>query len=263
MLVGGPLFFACSNRQPIVPPVPIPWVDPSRCLAPCSGPSPGSLVTVNSQGELSRSGRFRIVKEAQPGLQALLQEAKMVGLSLWVNGAYRTHVEQEAQFSKTTEVGRFARPGHSEHELGVAVDLDYPGNSAESFLLARGPTYGFLTSYPARKEHLTGFRHEPWHQRFVGVQLAEELTRRGLSLQEYLDQDPTRGHWGDCSDCSSPLARAPCASEDAGGRCDGAILRWCWRGAAAAVDCSSSGGHCDSASLRCIPAQSSLFQRSE
>lgn len=243
------LGLACS--RPPGAPAAIPWVDPSRCLSPCAGPSPDHLVTIDARGRLAVQGRFRLERSAQPPLEALLREATAAGLLIQVSGAHRSHAEQETHFARSPEVGRFARPGHSEHELGLAVDLDYPGDSAEAFLRERAPAHGFITSYPAGKERQTGFRHEPWHQRYVGQKLAMELSSRGLTLQEYLEQHPERGRWGDCGDCPSPLARAPCPPEDAPGRCDGSVLRWCLRGASASVDCSSSGKRCDPATLTC------------
>jgi hypothetical protein len=197
----------------------------------------------------------------QPALQALLAEAARAGLTLHLNGAFRTHQEQAELFARSPDLGRFARPGHSEHELGLAVDLDYPGTSAEAFLASRAPHHGFITSYPAGKERRTGFRFEPWHQRYVGAALALRLAEKGLTLQEFLEQNPGLGRWGDCSDCASALARAPCAPEDAAGRCDGGVLRWCMNGAAAAVDCEAAGGRCDPRALRCEEAPAQPPQR--
>jgi hypothetical protein len=197
----------------------------------------------------------------QPALQALLAEAARAGLTLRLNGAFRTHQEQAELFARSPDLGRFARPGHSEHELGLAVDLDYPGTSAEAFLASRAPHHGFTTSYPAGKERRTGFRFEPWHQRYVGAELALRLAEKGLTLQEFLEQNPGLGRWGDCSDCASALARAPCPPEDAAGRCDGGVLRWCMNGAAAAVDCEAAGGRCDPRTLRCEEAPAQPPQR--
>jgi hypothetical protein len=242
------LELACSP-----PPAPLPWVDPARCLVPCAGPPPGRLIRIDAQGNLTPSGPFRIDRDAQPSLRALLREAADRGLSLRIGSAHRSHAEQERLFTGSREPGRFARPGHSEHELGLAVDLDYPDASAEPFLRERAPAHGFTTSYPAGKEHRTGFRHEPWHQRYVGEPLARELASRGLSLQEFFERHPERGRWGDCSDCTSPLAWSPCPPEDRPGRCDGPVLRWCMSGASASVDCSSTGRRCDPVDLTCAP----------
>ena len=236
----------------------LPWVDPTRCLEPCAGPDPSHLVTIDERGQFA-SGPFRIDRQVQPALASLVTEAAATGHWLRVLSAHRHHAEQERFFAVEPEVGRFARPGHSEHELGLAVDLDYDDASLE-FLRRRGPAYGFVTSYPAGREHRTGFRSEPWHQRHVGAPLAAELTARGLTLQEYLEANPTRGRWGACSGCRSPLARASCDTPVA--RCDGDVLRWCMPGdaseheAPAAVGCRASDSCCDPSHGRCGPCSS-------
>lgn len=247
-LALGCIFVACSRpRAPAPRDEPLPWVDPARCLAPCSGPDPARLVSIDERGRLADPGRFRVDRSVQPPLAALILEAERQGFGLMVNGAHRTHAEQAAFFLQETEIGRYARPGHSEHELGLAVDLDYPDDRSLAFLQARGPTFGFVTSYPPGKERRTGFRSEPWHQRFVGPALALDLSARGLTLQEHLEASPSLGRWGDCSDCASSASRAPCGAVDARGRCDGTVLRWCMGGSLAAVDCSATGLACDAA----------------
>lgn len=242
---------SCAWRPAAVTRAPVPWVDPARCLSPCEGPGPGQLVGIDDRGRLA-DGPHRIDRDAQPALAALLAEASGQGLFLRITGAHRTHLAQEQYFTTVPEIGRFARPGHSEHELGLAVDLDHDDESL-AFLRRRGPAHGFVTSYPAGREHRTGFRAEPWHQRYVGPALAAELTARDLTLQEYLEASPSLGRSGDCSDCRSPLARASCDVPAA--RCDGDVLRWCMAGAGhnapAAVDCRTSGGCCDPTAGRC------------
>ncbi|RYE88941.1 MAG: hypothetical protein EOO75_12630, partial [Myxococcales bacterium] len=219
----------------------------------CAGPEPGRLVSIDDLGRPA-DGPYRIDADVQPALAALLAEASGQGHFLRVVGAHRTHLVQEELFATGPEIGRFARPGHSEHELGLAVDLDHDDGSL-AFLRRRGPAHGFITSYPAGREHRTGFRAEPWHQRYVGPALAAELTARDLTLQEYLESSPARGRWGDCSDCRSPLARARCDTSTV--RCDGDVLRWCMAGdgpgheAPAAVDCRTTGGCCDPEAGRC------------
>ena len=254
------LTVSCRSSGPAPAPGPderLAWVDPTRCLAPCSGPTPDRLMTIDAHG-MPADGPFRIDRQAQPALAALIAEAYTAGLSLRVISAYRDHTEQERAFSAESEVGRFARPGHSEHELGLAVDLDVD-EATLSFLKRRGPVHGFVTSYPAGHEHVTGFRAEPWHQRYVGVTTAGELTARGLTLQEHLAANPSRARWGDCSDCRSPLSHAPCTTRSP--RCEGEVLQWCMAGdapgheASAAVDCGASGGCCDAVAGRCGPCR--------
>jgi LAS superfamily LD-carboxypeptidase LdcB len=90
-----------------------------------------------------------------------------------------------------------AEPGHSEHQLGTTVDLtsaDVGYGLVESFasapagewLLANSHQYGFALSYPAGQEHVTGYAHEPWHYRYIGLDAADEWKASGLTLIEYL-----------------------------------------------------------------------------
>lgn len=100
-----------------------------------------------------------------------------------------------------------ARPGHSEHHTGFAIDLgerkekidfvcpDFPDAGVCGRFARMAARYGFVLRYPAGKEKVTGIAHEPWHYRFVGVPHALIMEERGLTLEEYLDL--LRNHrWG-------------------------------------------------------------------
>ena len=83
-----------------------------------------------------------------------------------------------------------ARPGHSEHQTGLAIDLndvsDTFGETPEGqWVAAHGAEYGFILRYPAGKEDETGYMYEPWHIRYVGEKTAQEITDSGLCLEEY------------------------------------------------------------------------------
>lgn len=201
-------------------------------------------MSIDDQGRLDRAGTRQIDSLAQPHLEALLATAREAGHTTRINWAFRSHSQQEDMYLHTAEIGRVARPGHSEHELGLAVDLDYPDDEALALLLREAPGRGFVQSYPDGKQKVTGFRHEPWHFRFVGGAIAREVASSGLTLEEYFRQHPRLGRSGRCEDCPSALSREPCRGLDARGRCEGSVLRWCFEGAATAVDCSTSGRRC-------------------
>ena len=83
-----------------------------------------------------------------------------------------------------------ARPGHSEHQTGLAFDLNraassFEGTPAALWIEAHCAQYGFIVRFPKGKEAFTGFIYEPWHVRYVGQPLAQELTDSGLCLEEY------------------------------------------------------------------------------
>lgn len=77
-----------------------------------------------------------------------------------------------------------AVPGTSEHHLGLAIDI--AGEGAQAWLAEHCWEYGFIVRYPDGKTELTGIIYEPWHYRYVGVELALELRDSGLCLEEYM-----------------------------------------------------------------------------
>ncbi len=85
-----------------------------------------------------------------------------------------------------------AVPGTSEHQLGLAVDVNpdtrySTGDQVYGWLAEHAQEYGFIRRYPPDKTDVTGISNEPWHYRYVGVEAAEEMTRMDLCLEEYLD----------------------------------------------------------------------------
>ena len=79
-----------------------------------------------------------------------------------------------------------AVPGTSEHQLGLAIDVAC-GNDAYAWLAQHSWEYGFILRYPYGKTELTGILYEPWHFRYVGVELASELFELGLCMEEYMN----------------------------------------------------------------------------
>ncbi|NLO21502.1 MAG: M15 family metallopeptidase, partial [Syntrophomonadaceae bacterium] len=84
-----------------------------------------------------------------------------------------------------------ANPGSSEHQLGIAVDINPAGDqftddSLYQWLKCNSFRYGFILRYPADKTDITGTLYEPWHYRYVGKEAAAEICARGLCLEEYL-----------------------------------------------------------------------------
>ena len=88
-----------------------------------------------------------------------------------------------------------AKPGHSEHQTGLAVDLTtadqycrlercFGDTAAGKWLAANTPAYGFILRYPDGKEAATGYTYEPWHFRYVGPEFAKALVESGLTLDE-------------------------------------------------------------------------------
>lgn len=91
-----------------------------------------------------------------------------------------------------------APPGTSEHNLGLAVDFlfedynylteKYKDTPAYTWMMAHCAEYGFILRFPENKQDITGVTFEPWHYRYVGVDAAREIMRRGVTLEEYLQE---------------------------------------------------------------------------
>jgi D-alanyl-D-alanine carboxypeptidase len=83
-----------------------------------------------------------------------------------------------------------AEPGTSEHELGLAVDINADGGEdpwgVYSWLAENAYQYGFILRYPEGKTEITGIAYEPWHYRYVGTEAAAEIHEQGITLEEYL-----------------------------------------------------------------------------
>ena len=143
-----------------------------------------------------------------PDLQAMFDAARRNGLELTVRSGYRTKETQkqvledkEAEFITEGFSGRdarklarewVARPGHSEHELGLAVDINAeedgsPKEALYSWLVRNSWKYGFICRYPTEKSEITHVEHEPWHYRYVGKDHARAMYEKNLCLEEYVE----------------------------------------------------------------------------
>lgn len=143
--------------------------------------------------------------EAAAALDAMLRDCRAAGFYPQIRSGYRNYSVQQALLNNKVAEGYsygeaiqiVAIPGTSEHQTGLAVDI---ADSTYTLLNARqGETaiqgwlhehcweYGFIVRYPVGTTAITGIIYEPWHYRYVGVELAKELTESGLCLEEYLD----------------------------------------------------------------------------
>ena len=154
----------------------------------------------------------RIDSRVYPELQAMMDAARAAGYQPLICSSFRTWDKQEELFerkvasclasaSSRAEAEAqaalwVARPGASEHQMGLAVDivdkeyqlLDQAQESrpVQQWLMAHCAEYGFILRYPTDKSALTGVGYEPWHYRYVGKDAAQAITSAGLCLEEYL-----------------------------------------------------------------------------
>lgn len=145
----------------------------------------------------------RIIAE----LKLLLQAAQNDGVKLWLSSGYRSSSKQKELYErKVTEYHQrglsaieaeacaatiVARPGTSEHQLGLAIDFNgvlssFKGTKGYQWLLNNAAEYGFILRYPEDKYEITGVIFEPWHFRYVGKYHAKTIMEMGITLEEYL-----------------------------------------------------------------------------
>lgn len=152
-------------------------------------------------------------KRAYSALQTMMDDARSQGLSPLICSSYRTQEKQRELYTRQVkkymergyerkkalqEAAKWvARPGTSEHQTGLALDIVSQGyqmldNNQENtpeqkWLMKNAYRYGFILRYPEDKARLTGIGYEPWHYRYVGKKAAKEIYKRGICLEEYLN----------------------------------------------------------------------------
>ena len=167
---------------------------------------PPDLVEVQIPFTFADKSEKRMLREeAALHLQELFAAAKENGVILYGVSGYRSYQTQKWIFAYN--IGRFgseeeanqisARPGESEHQSGLAMDVSSQsvnyglfesfGDTKEyEWLKDNAHLYGYIIRYPQGKEHITEYTYEPWHLRYVGVELAKELYENDFSYEEYL-----------------------------------------------------------------------------
>lgn len=153
--------------------------------------------------EIIQSNGVSLRAEAMDAYQKLITGAKNDGVVLYPISSYRSYADQEKLFNGyvakdgQTEAEKYsARPGHSEHQTGLAVDIGLPsgacnleicmGQTKQGIWLAENAhLYGYIIRYPNGKESETGYQYEPWHIRYVGVEAAKAIYDSGYTLDAY------------------------------------------------------------------------------
>jgi D-alanyl-D-alanine carboxypeptidase len=141
-----------------------------------------------------------------PDLQEMVNAATADGIDLSIRSAYRSYATQQSTYNYWLSVNGgnvgatdqvSARPGHSQHQLGTAIDFSskeindglsgtFASTQASKWLADNAWKYGFVIGYPAGYESITGYMYESWHYRYIGKTNAQDMINNGMILELYL-----------------------------------------------------------------------------
>lgn len=176
-----------------------------------------SLILVNKWNPIPDDYKIELTKLSNgesvntriyPALQEMFDAARKDNIYPVVASGYRTTKKQQSLMeeklndykaegyspkeAKAKAEAWVAIPGTSEHQLGIAVDINADrihstGDEVYKWLDENACKFGFIRRYPPDKTEITGVINEPWHYRYVGVKAATEIQKQGVCLEEYLD----------------------------------------------------------------------------
>ncbi len=163
---------------------------------------PTDLVMPNVPLRAPGNDSMQVRQSTGTALETMFAAAAKENIKLMLSSGYRSYSYQTGLYNgyvssqgQAVADQQSARPGHSEHQTGLAVDIEPVdrrcelqacfGDSPEGkWLLANAYSYGFMLRYPADKVAVTGYEYEPWHFRYVGMTLAAELHKQGVNTLE-------------------------------------------------------------------------------
>jgi len=208
---------ATTVPETTVPETTVPETTVPATAAPAPAETDAPTIEVDEagctfvNGILIANKTYALPKEFAPGIDEeayehlcdMFTDAKAAGYTLRVASSYRSFVDQYIIYNDYVKrdgqeaADRYsARPGHSEHQSGLAFDLKCPSYDGLTTAFADMPEgiwvaenchkYGFIIRYPKDKEEITGYMYEPWHVRYLGVDTATAVVKSGLCLEEYL-----------------------------------------------------------------------------
>ena len=167
--------------------------------------APKDLVKASKSG-IRRGENYYLRNIVIPDLTRMITDAKLEGVDLSIVSGYRSYQTQIDTYNywlkmnngNTNLVDTFsARAGHSQHQLGTAIDFstneirdklgdEFSNTKASKWLSQNAYKYGFVISYPKGYENITGYKHESWHYRYIGVENAQNMINLGKILELYL-----------------------------------------------------------------------------
>lgn len=156
------------------------------------------IIFVNKDYSLPEDYDPKVNKKAYKALEKMQNDAMVLGLDLNLISGYRSYKTQKELFQKYAlkdgeeKANTYsAKPGHSEHQTGLAfdigsVDRTFENTDEAKWIEENAHLYGFIVRYPKNKTDITGYIYEPWHVRYLGVDVATKVKASGLTLEEYL-----------------------------------------------------------------------------
>lgn len=157
--------------------------------------TPNNLVSIN--------GYIKVVDYVNEAFVSLKSDATALGLNIYASSGYRSYNDQNYIYNNYVRMDGVekadtysARAGYSEHQTGLAIDLNtvnmsFDNTNESNWLKDNCYRYGFIVRYPKNKDNITGYMYEPWHIRYVGKELSKVLYNDGnwLTLEEYYGID--------------------------------------------------------------------------
>lgn len=163
---------------------------------------PSDLVTPELPLRVPGNESMQMRKVTADALTKMFEASKADGVSMMVSSGYRSYSYQKSLYGKyVRDLGQAsadtqsARPGYSEHQTGLAVDVEpytqecdveacFADTPAGKWVAANAYKYGFIIRYPEGETATTGYAYEPWHVRYVGVELAAEMRSKNIATIE-------------------------------------------------------------------------------
>ena len=167
---------------------------------------PSDLVKIKAKKTSSTAIQMR--QAASDALSKMFEDALAQGLTLYAHSGYRSYGTQRTMYNNRLQQnggkddGYVTKPGASDHQTGLGVDVISKAWIGEKFnsgfaqtpeaqwMAANCANYGFVIRYPEDKVDITGIAYEPWHLRYVGVAAAQYMTNQGLTLEEFSEEWP-------------------------------------------------------------------------
>ena len=159
---------------------------------------PNQLELINNDYSI---GNMKLQRDAKVAFENLAEKAKEEGFSIIAMSTYRSYSYQENLYNRYVKQDGVeladtysARPGYSEHQTGLAVDIcngivpytNFEKTNEFKWMQENAKEFGFILRFPKGKEQETGYQYESWHYRYVGKKIATEITKNNITLERYI-----------------------------------------------------------------------------